>query len=230
MPGYLETVLVQLSVWALPVIIAITFHEAAHAIVASALGDPTARLMGRVTLNPIPHIDPFGTIILPGLLLLLPGSMIFGYAKPVPVNIARLGHPRRDMMLVAAAGPISNILLAVLCALLLHVGADSASWFSEWWVQTLNNAILLNLVLAVFNMIPVPPFDGGRIVTGLLPEELAARFARLERVGLVAVLLFLFVVPYLLAQSGIRFEPARYVIWYPVQTLMEILARATGHI
>lgn len=157
------------TTWAIPIVIAITFHEAAHGWVANRLGDDTAARLGRVTFNPFKHVDPFGTIVLPALLLLMRAPFLFGYAKPVPVNFARLKHPRRDMIWVALAGPGVNIALAFVCALGLHVALSLPGVVGEWLLLNLRNGLLINVVLAVFNLLPVPPLDGSRVVTGLLP-------------------------------------------------------------
>jgi Zn-dependent protease len=198
----MEEFLRQVCVWALPVLAAIVFHEVSHGYVAYRLGDPTAARHGRLTLNPIAHVDVVGTILLPALLLLLRMPFVFGYAKPVPVNYANLGQPRRDMMLVALAGPTTNVVLAVVSALAMHalMGAalGAAGRGEEGLAAALTplalmarNAVLVNVVLAVFNLLPLPPLDGGRVVAGLLPRAPARLFARLEPVGflLVAVLL-----------------------------------------
>ncbi|MFW5679452.1 MAG: site-2 protease family protein [Pseudomonadota bacterium] len=197
----------QLSIWFLPVILAITLHEAAHGWAADRLGDDTARRLGRVSINPVKHVDPFGTLILPGLLLLL-SPIVFGWAKPVPVNVLRLRHPRRDMALVAAAGPACNLLQAIVAAWAIYLVMPLLSGNLQAWVgQNFANAILINLVLAIFNLFPVPPLDGGRIATGLLPRPLAYRYARVERYGLLILLLLLFVVPFASGQLGLDFNP-----------------------
>lgn len=166
----------QASVWFFPVLTAVILHEVAHGWVADRLGDPTPRWMGRLSLNPIKHIDPLGTILVPGLLLLFNAPFLFGYAKPVPVNFAQLHHPRRDMILVAAAGPLMNLLLAFLsAALLVRLSAEQGYLF-----DVLQASLMLNLVLCMFNLLPLPPLDGGRIAVGLLPSPLAAWLAAVE--------------------------------------------------
>jgi Zn-dependent protease len=148
------------TTWIIPVIIAITFHEAAHGFVAHRLGDDTAWRLGRVSFNPLKHIDPFGTVLLPGMLLLLRAPFLFGYAKPVPVNFRALHSPRRDMVLVAAAGPAMNLVLAVLAALSFHIVGYLPGPSAQWVADNLANALILNVVLAVFNLFPLPPLDG----------------------------------------------------------------------
>jgi Zn-dependent protease len=218
-----------LSVWFLPVIVAITFHEAAHGWMAERFGDNTARLLGRVSFNPIRHIDPFGTLLLPGLLLLLNAPFLFGYAKPVPVNFGRLRNPKRDMIWVALAGPGINIALAFAAALLLHPAAYAPSSLAPWLGENLANAIFFNVVLAVFNMLPLPPLDGGRVLTGLLPRDAAWRFARLEPYGLLILIGLLFLVP-LAAQSlfSIEFNPLVEVLWPPIVGLYGLILNLTG--
>ena len=168
------------SIWLLPVLIAITFHEAAHGFVACFLGDETALRLGRVSLNPVRHIDPFGTILLPGLLLLARSPFLFGYAKPVPVNFRALRNPRIGMVLVAAAGPAMNLGLAIVAALSFHLVVYLPVIAGQWVALNLKNAIVINVILAVFNLFPLPPLDGGRIAVGLLPNIFAIPLARLE--------------------------------------------------
>ena len=173
----IDDILFLASIWVIPVLLAITLHEAAHGWAAWKLGDDTAYRLGRVTFNPLAHIDLFGTIILPAILISA-GGILFGWAKPVPVNFGRLGHPRRDMVMVAAAGPAINIGLAIASALALHLLPLMGPTFGEWLGRNLINSININLLLAIFNMMPLPPLDGGRVAVGILPRPLAIQLAR----------------------------------------------------
>lgn len=194
----MEAFVQQLSVWALPVMAAIILHEVAHGVVAYRLGDPTAARAGRLTLNPLPHIDPVGSVLVPLMLLALRAPFLFGWARPVPVNFAFLHHPKRDMIFVAAAGPVTNLVLAVASAMIfralmtVHVPADSV------WAPPLvagltplammaQNSVVVNIVLAVFNLLPILPLDGGRVLVGLLPLDAAMAYARLEPYGMLIV-------------------------------------------
>lgn len=179
----LNETLYTISTWIIPAILAITLHEAAHGFVAYRFGDRTAWDQGRVSLNPFKHIDPVGTVLLPGALLLMRAPFLFGYAKPVPVNFAALNNPRRDMVWVAAAGPATNVALALAAGGLAHVTYLLPPAAEQWTVLNLENAILINIVLAVFNMLPLPPLDGGRILVGLLPHRLAYALSRVEPYG-----------------------------------------------
>ncbi len=217
-----------LSVWVLPVIIAITFHEAAHGWVAEKLGDDTARRMGRVTFNPIAHVDPFGTLILPGLLLVFGAPFVFGWAKPVPVAFHRLRHPKRDMIWVALAGPGINMLLAVAAALAMHLTDGLPAPYAAWVGENLANAVIVNVVLAAFNMLPVPPLDGGRVLTGVLPMPLAAKFARIERYGLLLLIMVIFVLPLIARELGYHVNPLAWVLMPVVGTLYDIVLVVSG--
>lgn len=171
----------KICIYALPVIFAITVHEAAHGYAARYFGDLTAHHLGRITLNPIKHIDPIGTILVPMLAMLL-GGVLFGWAKPVPVNFTKLRQPKKDMLWVAAAGPFSNLLMAIFWALMVHV-SEKAGQFSLPLSLMAQAGVLINIVLMVLNLLPIPPLDGGRIAISLLPNHLAYQFSKLERYG-----------------------------------------------
>jgi len=206
------SILSQIPVWVLPILIAVTFHEAAHGFVAHLLGDDTAWRLGRVTFNPLKHIDPFGTVLLPVMLLLAGSPFLFGYAKPVPVNFRALRHPRRDMILVAAAGPAMNLILAMLAVLGLRLLIHGAGVPMRFLRDNLENALVLNVVLAVFNLLPIPPLDGGRILVGVLPKALGRPLSRLEPYGLVLLIGLLIVLPLLGAHFGVDLDFLSYVI------------------
>jgi Zn-dependent protease len=192
-----SSVIAQIAIVAVPILAAIVFHEVAHGGVAYVLGDPTAARHGRLTLNPLPHIDPFGTILLPGMLLLAPlllgtPTVVFGYAKPVPVDVRRLRHPRRDAVLVALAGPVTNLLLAALSVCVLAALPEEGPTILTTGVAKMAAASLsINCLLAVFNLLPIPPLDGGRVLTALLPQHLTGMLRAIEGVGFVLVLLVL---------------------------------------
>ena len=179
----LELSLVQkIAIWVVPVVLAITVHEVAHGWIARKLGDNTAFMLGRLTLNPLKHIDPVGTILIPGMLLLLQAGFLFGYAKPVPINWKNLRHPKRDMALVAAAGPGANLLMAIAWGLLIRLGL-SLGEPGLALVYMGVAGITINIILMVLNLLPLPPLDGGRVMTGLLPGPLAYKFSRIEPYG-----------------------------------------------
>jgi Zn-dependent protease len=226
--GDLSGLVLGLSTWIIPALLAITLHEAAHGYVADRLGDPTARLAGRLSLNPFRHIDPFGTVLLPGLLLLMHSPFLFGYAKPVPVNFRQLRHPRRDMALVAAAGPLTNLAMAIVAALLLRPSGFLPDDLHRWVFANLFNAMTLNVILAVFNLLPIPPLDGGRVLVALLPPALARPFAQLERLGIVVVLLFLFLIPMLGSQIGVNLPITRWLVSEPVDAVRNAIFTLVG--
>jgi len=217
------------SIWVLPVLFAITLHEAAHGWVAWRLGDDTARTLGRISLNPLRHIDPVGTVLIPAVLLFGSGGrMMFGFAKPVPVDFSRLRKPRRDTVLVAAAGPGSNILLAVISALLIHGSVLFDADIGRWIMHNLVNSVWINLLLAVFNMLPLPPLDGGRIAVGLLPPELARQLVRIERAGMIIILTALFILPWISGKIGFDLNIFRWLIGEPTAYLMDLVFSLTG--
>jgi Zn-dependent protease len=193
-----DNVLLQIAMWLVPLVIAIVFHEIAHGLVARWLGDNTAADLGRLSLNPIKHVDPFGTVILP-LLLALSHAPMFGWAKPVPVNYRRLRNPRRDMVLVALAGPGMNLLLALLgtiaLAATLSLTSDPDSLATTVIAGNALNFVLINIFLGVFNLLPIPPFDGGHVVEGLLPRSLAKPFRRIGRYSLLVFMILILVLP-----------------------------------
>ncbi len=240
-----NSVVVQLALAVVPAILAITLHEAAHGYAALALGDDTAKVAGRLSLNPLVHIDKFGTILLPGFLLISQlltigrVAFMFGWAKPVPVAAWKFRNPRRGMMVVAAAGPAMNFVLAWIGAALMPrprlfypgaLGYLDAAMSQHPVIGTfLFYFILSNLVLGLFNLIPIPPLDGGRIVVGLLPLPLARVWARVEGLGIVIVLLVVFLLPAMLGDFGIRFDPFHQVLGTLLPRALSIVLRLSGH-
>ena len=216
------------AVIAVPAILAITLHEAAHGYAALTFGDPTAKEAGRLSLNPIRHVDPMGTIILPGLLLISSAPFLFGWAKPVPINFGRLRSPRRDMVWVALAGPGMNIGLAVLSALLLHVTPAVSGLAGAVITTALQYSIFINVILAVFNMIPLPPLDGGRVAVGLLPLPLARGLARTEKYGILLLLAVLIGLPWLGSAIGVDLNLFAGLILPIVNGVIDVITFLTG--
>jgi Zn-dependent protease len=217
------------STWVIPLVIAITFHEASHGYVARLFGDDTAWRLGRVTFNPFKHIDPFGTVLLPALLLLMRSPILFGYAKPVPVNFQALRNPRRDSIWVAAAGPAMNFALATLAALAFHLLTFLPDTARPWVAENLKNALVINVLLAIFNLLPLPPLDGGRVAVGLLPDALAAPLARLEPYGMMILIGVLFILPLLGAQLGIDLNVVWQLIQRSTNGIIEAIIWLTGN-
>jgi len=216
----------RLATWLIPLIIAIVFHEVSHGLVANALGDPTAKQRGRLSFNPFRHIDPFGTVLLP-MLLAVTGAPVFGWAKPVPVVARRLRNPRWHMILVALAGPGMNLLLAAVAAIMIAALVALAPTGIGWAFlgQNLLNFVAINIFLAVFNLIPMPPFDGGHVVEGLLPPALAAQYGKLKRYGFLLLIILLLVVPRMFPGADI----VGRVVGPPVNWLMNLLLPSTLH-
>ncbi len=190
----IDAMIQGISIWALPVLFAVVLHEVAHGWVADRLGDNTARFMGRLTLNPIKHIDPIGTLLIPVVLLVVGSPFLFGYAKPVPVDFRKLRNPKRDMIWVALAGPATNLALALLSVALLYVAVHllaPLAWVAEPLALMCQASIIINVVLCIFNLIPLPPLDGGRVAVGLLPGAMAWQLSRIEPFGFLIIVLLL---------------------------------------
>ncbi len=221
--------MIKVSVWILPLLLAITLHEAAHGYAAWKLGDDTAYRLGRVTFNPLRHIDLFGTLLMPAFLLLGSGGRVmFGFAKPVPVNFHRLRNPRGDMVLVALAGPGTNLALAFVSAVLFHTVQFMPPVVDSWLFNNLYNSVWLNVILAVFNMLPIPPLDGGRVAVGLLPDSLALPLARMERYGVFIVLGAIFLLPWVGEQIGMDLNVFSFLIGDPANYIVSLIMLLAG--
>lgn len=188
----IETILYQISIWILPVLFAITLHEVAHGYVADKLGDSTARALGRLTLNPVKHIDPIGTLLVPAIMIILPLGFVFGWAKPIPVNTRNLANPRKDMALVAIAGPLANLAMAFAWGafiLLAYIAPDSG--IQKGIVDMAQNGVIINVLLMVLNLLPLPPLDGGRVLAGVVPRNVANWLDRIEPYGFLIIIVLL---------------------------------------
>jgi len=221
--------LYNISVWVLPLLFAITFHEAAHGFVAHRLGDNTAYDLGRVSFNPLRHIDPFGTVIMPAILLMSHSPFLFGYAKPVPVNFGALRSPRIDMVWVALAGPATNIALALAAAATFHVVDFLPANAGQWLADNLKNAVIINVILAIFNMMPIPPLDGGRVAVGLLPNALAVPLSRLEPFGMLILIGFLILLPLAGSQLGLNLDVISTILRTSTGYLIRLILAVTGN-
>jgi Zn-dependent protease len=224
-----NTTLYDVSVWVLPLVIAITFHEAAHGFVAHHFGDNTAWDQGRVSFNPLRHIDPFGTLIMPAILLLSHSPFLFGYAKPVPVNFRALNNPRLDMVWVALAGPATNIALALIAAAAFHLLNYVPENAAQWVADNLKNALIINVILAIFNMLPIPPLDGGRVAVGLLPRILAAPLARLEPYGMLILIGILILLPLAGSQFGLNLDVISAILRTTTGYVIQSILVVTGN-
>jgi Zn-dependent protease len=221
--------LYDVSVWVLPLVIAITFHEAAHGFVAHRLGDNTAYDLGRVSFNPLRHIDPFGTLMMPAILFMAHSPFLFGYAKPVPVNFRALRSPRIDKVLVALAGPATNIALALLAAAAFHVVGYLPANAARWGADNLKNALIINVILAIFNMLPIPPLDGGRVAVGLLPKALAVPLSRLEPFGMLILIGILILLPLAGAQFGLNLDVISAILRTSTGFVIWLILAVTGN-
>jgi Zn-dependent protease len=220
--------LFQATTWVLPILIAIPFHEVAHGMVANWLGDPTARLRGRLSLNPLRHVDPFGTIILP-LILALTAPFVFGWAKPVPVDPRFFKNPRRQMIWVALAGPGINLLLAFVGIFLFYgVYLLPRGLASEWAGSTASNFVVINLVLALFNLLPIPPLDGSRVLAGVLPERPGRWVQGLDRYGMLLLIGVLFLLPFLGRELGVDLDLVRWTVGIPASNLAQWMFMTFG--
>ncbi|WP_430470234.1 site-2 protease family protein [Thalassospira lucentensis] len=216
--------IISASTWVVPVLFAVTLHEAAHGFAAKLFGDDTAQRLGRLSLNPIRHIDPVGTILIPALLLITAAPFLFGYAKPVPVAFHRLHPQRLGVIGVAVAGPLTNVLLAIVSILLLVWLPSFSPAVNDWLGTMLNQSIWLNCILAVFNMLPIPPLDGGRVLTAISPLPIARVLARMEKTGMIILIGLVFLLPYVTSKLGIYLPIFQWLVIEPANALVHFLA------
>ena len=216
--------IISASTWVVPVLFAVTLHEAAHGFAAKLFGDDTAQRLGRLSLNPIRHIDPVGTILIPALLLITAAPFLFGYAKPVPVAFHRLHPQRLGVIGVAVAGPLTNVLLAIVSILLLVWLPSFSPAVNDWLGTMLNQSIWLNCILAVFNMLPIPPLDGGRVLTAISPLPVARVLARMEKTGMIILIGLVFLLPYVTSKLGIYLPIFQWLVIEPANALVHFLA------
>lgn len=216
--------IISASTWVVPVLFAVTLHEAAHGFAAKLFGDDTAQRLGRLSLNPIRHIDPVGTVLIPALLLITAAPFLFGYAKPVPVAFHRLHPQRLGVIGVAVAGPLTNVLLAIVSILLLVWLPSFSPAVNDWLGTMLNQSIWLNCILAVFNMLPIPPLDGGRVLTAISPLPVARVLARMEKTGMIILIGLVFLLPYVTSKLGIYLPIFQWLVIGPANALVHFLA------
>lgn len=215
--------MISASTWVVPVLFAVTLHEAAHGFAAKLFGDDTAQRLGRLSLNPMRHIDPVGTILIPALLLITAAPFLFGYAKPVPVAFHRLNPQRLGVVGVAVAGPLTNIGLAIISILLLVWLPSFSPAVNDWLGTMLNQSIWLNCILAVFNILPIPPLDGGRVLTAISPLPIARVLARMEKTGMILLIGLVFLLPYVTAKLGIHLPIFQWLVIEPANALVHFL-------
>ncbi|MDP2697972.1 site-2 protease family protein [Thalassospira sp.] len=220
--------IISASTWVLPVLLAVTLHEAAHGFAAKLFGDDTAQRAGRLSLNPLRHIDPVGTVLIPGLLLLTGSPFLFGYAKPVPVAFHRLHPQRLGIIGVAIAGPATNIGLAIASVLLWAWLPGFSPAVDSWLTTTLQQSLILNCILAVFNMLPIPPLDGGRVLTAISPAPMARVLMRMEKTGFFLLIGLIFLLPLVTAQLGINLPVFQWLVGEPAYWLANSLANMFG--